>query len=185
MTTISEAKTTQYEPPTADIHDAVCCEFIDLGMQKSPYNGEEKHQGVFVFQVAERNEPDAVGKSGRKQVRLWFNMTFGNEAYPSKIRKILGSWLGQPLSQVQLRSFQIETLVGKPCRLVVSHGTGREGRTVAKVDNVLPPGETELSLEDYSPSAERVEKTDPSPPSEQQTAAIGDPPVSSEDDIPF
>ena len=72
--------------PTADVHDAVCCEFVDLGLQTSPFDNKEKQEGMLVFQVAERDELDA-GTSCPRQARIYFNLTLGTEKYPSKIRK--------------------------------------------------------------------------------------------------
>ena len=59
----------QFEPASIDVHDAVCCEFSDLGERQTPWG--KQHQGILVFQVAEEvEEGDFAGN--RKEVRLYF-----------------------------------------------------------------------------------------------------------------
>jgi hypothetical protein len=143
-----------YEPASVDIHDAVCCEFKDLGEKETPWG--RQHQGVLVFQVAEEIEGgDYAGK--RKEVRLYFNMKIGTETYPSKIRKIVEKWRGKPFQVEELaEGFDMEVLVGQPCRLDVGQKTNKEGtRTYATVDGIQKAGRKKLKPKDYVPIDER------------------------------
>jgi hypothetical protein len=161
MTRIYGAEDSQFEPASVDIHDAVCAEFVDLGMKANPFDGKELHQGQLVFQVAEEvEEGDFAGQ--RKEVRLFFNMKLGTPTYPSKIRKIIEKWRGKPLTDEEVaEGFSLEALEGVPCRLDISHKTNKDGsRTYAVVDSISKAGRKKLKVKDYTPVAERSNGSD-------------------------
>ena len=144
----------QYEPASIDVHDAVCCEFQDLGERETPWG--KQHQGILVFQVAEEvEEGDFAGN--RKEVRLYFNMKLGTQTYPSKIRKVIEKWRGKPFDDKELdEGFDMEVLVNQPCRIDVNHKTNKEGtRTYAIPDGIMKAGRKKLKPKDYTPVDER------------------------------
>jgi hypothetical protein len=168
---ITGSEDSQFEPASEDIHDAVLCEFKDLGVVDTPYG--DKHQGLFVFQVEEENDLE-----NRKEVRFFFNMTLGTESYPSKIRKIIEKWRGKSITDDEHgEGFDLESLVGKPCRLDVSHRESQKGRTYAQVDSIAKAGKNKIKPEEYVPLDERKENTKP----EDDSSSDDD----EDDDIPF
>jgi len=149
MTKLKDSQGQDFEPASVDIHDAVCCEFQHIGMQDTPFGPKDK--GMLVFQVAELDEN---GK--RKEVSLYFTMTWGTEKMPSLIRKVIEKWRGAAMSDADRENFELESLVGKPCRLdVVQKESQKTGRVRAHIDSILRPGETKLTPLDYIPRAER------------------------------
>jgi hypothetical protein len=148
---ISQNEGTLYEPASPDLHDAVCCEFKDLGVQDTPWG--PKHQGMLVFQVAERND-----EGSRKEVRMYFTMTLGSDDYPSRIRKFVEKWRGKALSDEELDEFDLELLVGKPCRLDTIVKESKKGRQYAAIESVLKASDVKLEPEDYVPVDDREEK---------------------------
>ena len=141
---------TEFEPASIDIHDAVCCEFIDLGTKDGPYG--KQHQGQLIFQVAELND---FGE--RKEVRLFFNMTLGNKQFPSKFRKLAEKWRGKEFTEEEASSgFDPADMVGAPCRLDINQKMNASGdRTYAVVDGISKVGEVKLEPKDYTPVDER------------------------------
>ena len=156
MTKVYENEGAEFEPASEDIHNAVCCEFQDIGVQEGPYGS--KHQGLIVFQVEEMNDMDPPR---RKEVRWYFTMTLGTAEYPSNLRKYAEAWRGKPFVPEDIADgFDPELLVGKPCRLAILHKTSKKGRTYAFIDSLMKAGEKKIEPLDYKPLAERGQKDD-------------------------
>lgn len=160
-----------FEVVTAGLHDAVLCEFEDMGEVEEEFEGKKRtnHKGRYIFQVAER---EADGQR-RKEVAFKFNMTWGKAGWPSKALKVIEKWAGQPLTDKQKAEFEHESVVGRSCRVSVAHFQTSDG-TRAFVDGIFKPGEVKLKPENYTPRAERKK---------EKKGAVT-PPASSSDD-PF
>lgn len=173
---LSETEST-FEIPSADVHSAVCCEFVDLGEQQSPWG--PKTQGVLLFQVHER---DSEGR--QKEVRVYFTMTLGTSTMKSKVRKLLESWRGTPFTGDELKGFDIEQVVGKQCRVLITHAMNQKDQVTARIGSILKaaPGIT-VHPEAYKPWAERKQKE--GAPADIGTSGAAGGWQPEDDDIPF
>lgn len=155
MTTdyLNESTGLDFSPPSADVHDAVLCENIDIGMQKNPFNGKLQPKGILIFQVAELN-----GQGERKTVWGYYTRSLGSAEKPSTVRSWIKGWRGGKEFTKEELPIDINSFVGKPCRLVLSHKTSAAGKTRATIDSILPPKDLTMAPLDYTTYAEIMEK---------------------------
>jgi len=141
------------------ISRAVCAEVVGPFIDKTPWGLKE--QGFLVFQsehLVEDVDSDYHGK--RITARYYFNWTWGTEEYPSNIRKLVESWRDRAMTDEEFFDFDMETLQGKPCKLLVSHEP-KKGGGKKQVLTVKPPGDRDSWVgisDDYEPVAEKEAK---------------------------
>lgn len=118
FTTSTESK--EFQNPSTGPVSAVLIQIIDLGTQKSLYQGEEKYakKVKFVFEIDEHmtdGRPFTVSKD--------FTASLHEK---SSLRAFLESWRGQKYTDSDLGSFDPKTLLGKACTLsLVSSKDGK------------------------------------------------------------
>ncbi|MGE5445261.1 MAG: hypothetical protein ACM3SR_11785, partial [Ignavibacteriales bacterium] len=56
----------------------------------------------------------------------------------SKLRKIVEGILGRTLTKEEVQGFDLETLIGLDCQIVVKHEEGLDGNTYSRVETVIP-----------------------------------------------
>lgn len=134
-----------FTPVSPGTHFAICDQVVDLGKQRTSYQGTEsvKHQVYIRWQIpAERVEWEADGekKEGPAVIGKTYTLSLGDKA---NLRKDLQAWRGKPFSPDELRGFDIAKLLGVPATITVTH-TEKDGRTYANVASVggLPRGST-------------------------------------------
>lgn len=139
-----------YEIAIPGMHGAVCCEFVDLGEQKTDWG--IKDRGVLVFQV---DQLDSEGKP--IEVRVYFTKTLGTAQMPSKVRKFLKSWGVVTESDLSAGvNLNNDLLRGRQAQLFITVGTNSKGREKNDVENVLPPAAgQQVVIRDYIPLAQR------------------------------
>ena len=122
-------------PAPAGTTDAVCVDIIDLGVVKTPWG--EKHQEKFVFEI------DALKQNGERFV---VSRTFNVSDHElSAMRQALSGWRGIQLGDEDAWVGLDRTkLTGETCRLRLSHSESKAGRKYARVEEILPVGETHL-----------------------------------------
>lgn len=114
-----------------------------FGVQPYTYKGEEKmrHECRVVFELpnakakfgdSDEERPYMVGKNGTYSM---------NEK--SFLRKVVEACHGKKLAEDEAVNFEIESVVGKPCLVNISHYESN-GNTYAGIDNVsaIPSGMT-------------------------------------------
>jgi len=120
------------------VKSAVCVGFFDLGFQVSNYKGEEKIQRkvLFTWEVNQQiTEGDYVGKNMRISNRYTLS-SFKN----ALLGKMLTSWTGKAMDEQALREFDLESLVGKPCMLMIIHnGEYANVETVMQLADGMSP----------------------------------------------
>lgn len=114
-----------FTPPPAGLHVAVCAAVVDLGLRDGPYG--RKHQIQLIWQFLQNGE--------RFNVSAWYNFTLGSISKPSNLRKTLESWFGKQIEDDV--DVDIEKMEGKGCQLQIIHETKGES-TKTKVSAVLP-----------------------------------------------
>lgn len=114
-----------FTPPPAGLHIAVCAAVIDLGLRDGPYG--RKRQIQLIWQFMQNGE--------RFNVSAWYNFTLGSISKPSNLRKTLESWFGKQIEDNV--DVDIEKLEGKGCQIQIIHETKGES-TRTKVSAVLP-----------------------------------------------
>ena len=152
-------ETTDFVPPPAGTHLAVCYRFIDLGTQETEFNGQKKHQRKVLVGWELPDEMMEDGKPFIIQKRYTWSMS-----EKANLRADLESWRGKSFEDKDFGpgGFNIKNVLGKPCVLTIVHDT-KNGKTYANIAAVGKPMKgmtapeptnpvTYFSLEDYSES---------------------------------
>lgn len=114
-----------------------CFKIVDIGTQRGEYMGEptKKRQIIVSFEL-----PTKLMSDGRPFVvsRFWTRSLHKNADF----RKDLESWRGGAFTEEELKAFDIEKILSKPCMLsIVAKGGGKEGVKIGAITGV-PDGIT-------------------------------------------
>jgi hypothetical protein len=121
-------------------HFAICNMVVDLGIQESSYKGESKQQHKVYIRWEVPDErivwQDKEGKDieGPCSIGSTYTLSLSEKA---KLRSLLQDWRGKLFTKDELRGFDITTIAGKPCQVMVQHSTGADGKTYANVTGVM------------------------------------------------
>jgi hypothetical protein len=110
---------------------AICVDVEDLGQRPNPFRPEVQQQKIRIsWQLAKRT-PD-----GRPYlVSRIYSLSLHEK---STLLQHIEAWLGKPLTPSELKGFNVETLIGKPGTLSLSHRPKPDGRIFADVDSISP-----------------------------------------------
>lgn len=132
-----------FTPTPAGTHFAVCDMVVDLGKQKTNYQGTEsiKHQVYIRWQIpAERVEWEVDGQKheGPAVIGKTYTVSLSDK---SNLRKDLQAWRSRPFTPEELAAFDIAKLLGAPATITITH-TERDGKTYANVASLgsIPKG---------------------------------------------
>jgi hypothetical protein len=125
--------------------------FVDLGMQESNYNGQQKVQPKIYLRwqipsLRLKYEKDGVQHEGPMAIGSKFTLSLHEKA---GLRKILQSWRGKAFTPEELKRFDVTTILGKPCLITVTHAPKDGGGVYANIGAVakLPAGVPAPELE--------------------------------------
>ena len=144
-------KQSEFTPVSEGIVLAVNVDNADLGSVESTYNGEttSKHKMKFVFEV-----PSELTESGKvKTIGKSFVVSLDPR---SNLTGFLQSWLGESLTPEQVRSFDLDSLIGRPAKLLVEH-IQMDGREMHKIVSVQPTDENIETSGEYVRFQDREE----------------------------
>lgn len=125
-----------FTPAPEGIHVAACCDVVDLGLADHGFG--EKHYVELRWQIEDENPETGQ----RFVVRRRYTLSLSEKA---SLRKDLETWRGRKFTREELRGFDLEVLVGKPCQVQVAHRLTDQGRTFANVTAVIPVGKGQKS----------------------------------------
>jgi hypothetical protein len=134
---VSAPKGGSYTPPPAGNHLARCYRVIDLGTQKSEWNGQPK--ALKKLQIFwELHGDDAEGnpmvmEDGRPLVASRkFTASLGNKA---KLYEFLVSWRGKDFTRDEFDGFSLKNILDKWCMINITH-TQKNDRIYANITGV-------------------------------------------------
>lgn len=132
MLHIKDPGSSDFELPPIGVCVARCYQTIDLGTQTFVVKGESKsvHQVVIGWELAELM-PDGRPFSATQK----YTASLHEKA---NMRKMLEGWRGRAFTEVELRKFDLEEVLGKLCMVNVIHVTSASNRTHAHVASVMP-----------------------------------------------
>lgn len=129
MPIIAREPDSKFTPAPEGLHQAVCVDVHDLGLQQTPWG--EKPKVLVVWQLELLDEE--TGK--RFQVRKNYTLSLSDKA---NLRRDLECWRGRKFSSDELQGFDLEKLLGANCQLQVVHNLSDDGRTFANVQALVP-----------------------------------------------
>lgn len=134
---LSDTGGTSFEQPPTGSHAGRCIAIIDLGTQRTTYEGEAqiKRQVIVRWELSNELMTEGDHKGKPFTVSKFYTASLHEKA---GLRKDLASWRGRDFTADELKGFELETVLGKPCMLSV--GLSEKGK--AKVTSVmgLPKG---------------------------------------------
>lgn len=125
------AKGQDFELPPEGSHIAVCYRVVDLGKQRTEYQGKisHKHKILISWEL-----PEALMEDGRP---FSIGKTYTYSSDPkANLRKDLESWRGAPFKDEELGTFDIGRLIGVGCMIGVAHRETERG-TYSNVTAIL------------------------------------------------
>jgi len=129
--TISETGSETFELPPSGPQAARCSRIIDLGTQKSEYQGETKFAKklLITWQLAEFRSTGEPFQVSRR---------FTASLHPkSALRAFLEAWRGRPFSREELAAFDVRKLLNATCMLNLVQ-INRDGRDYLNIASISP-----------------------------------------------
>lgn len=138
--TISSDGGGNFEMAPAGTHTATCYRIIDLGTQKTNWQGQEKAQHKVLI-AWELTGDDKMADGRPFSVSKRYTASLHEKA---GLRKDLESWRGRKFTADELKAFNISKLLGISCMLCVTHDEKEGGKTYVNVSSVMgmPKGTT-------------------------------------------
>lgn len=144
----------QFTPAPEGIHDAICVDVVDMGMVNGPFGAKHKLRVVWEIEVKMEDDRPFV-------VMAFYGASLHEK---SNLRKALKSWRGRDFTEEELRSFDMEKLVGVSAQLVIQHNE-HDGKTFS---NVMAITKAKNKME-ASGAYIRVKDRDPKPDSSKDS----------------
>lgn len=171
MPIIAREPESKYTPAPEGLHQGVCVDVHDQGMQQTPWG--DKHKVLVIWQLEGVDED--TGK--RYQVRKNYTLSLSEKA---NLRRDLECWRGRKFTKDELQGFDVEKLLGANCQLQVVHNLTDDGKVYANVQAIVPFNAKlgpKLVAQDYVRMKDRAK-------AQGNGAGLDDAPLT-DDDIPF
>lgn len=132
-------ETSAFELPDPVAYKACISGIYDIGTRlDSPF--EPKRQVVLIFELFDDDCVPATDSSGRQYtIPVYYNATLGKNksGQVSKLRSVIEKLSGKMTDNID---FNLEVLIGLPCRVQIVHGTKSNGNPKADIDSVMALG---------------------------------------------
>ncbi len=118
--------------PEFKIHRAVCCQLCDLGTHDKEWNGKVMGQCSEVNFGFEFVDIELEGDNETYHP-IWgqrFTNSLGKKA---NLRKLLEGWRGKPFTDDELKSFDLQSVLGLPCSLVIQPNSNNKPKIMSIV----------------------------------------------------
>ena len=130
MAIIARRSQQHFDPVPEGLHQCVCVDVIDLGMQPTSYG--EKHKVKLVFELDLMNQ-----QTGERYLATRpYTLSLDDKA---TLLKDLQSWLGE-LSGEERDAFDLESLIGINALIKIVHRRGGNGHLYWNIESILPLG---------------------------------------------
>ena len=120
-------------------HIMVCCRVIDLGTQKTEFQGETKDQRKVLIGWELPGERVSVNGEDLPMIHYAkYTWSFHEKA---NLRRDLEAWRGKRFKEEDFsgppNGFHIKNLIGVPCYGQIVHDTGGNGKTYANLASIM------------------------------------------------
>jgi hypothetical protein len=122
------------------MHLARCYRIVDLGTQKSEYQGQIKHLAKVMLQFEVHGEDDqgrplVTNKGEPMSISKNYTLSLAEKA---TLRKDLQTWRGRDFTADELRGFELKNILGVWAMLSVAKSTGNNGKEYTNIMTVNP-----------------------------------------------
>ena len=164
-----------FKPAPEGLHEAVCVDVVDKGVKENSFGGSA-HKISIVWEI------NSLMDDGRNfTVSNWYTLSLHPKA---NLHKVLKAWRGKPFTPEELNGFDLEKVIGAPCRVVVEHSE-KEGRTYANVTTVMKADRNNIMKPsgNYIRMQDREDYIPPTPAAPERVEEIHE--EEAEEEIPF
>jgi hypothetical protein len=129
-----------FESTPSGMHLARCYRIVDLGTQKSEYMGQVKylHKIMLGWEIhTTKDDGTTLKMRDGRPFAMFKNYTL-SWSEKANLRVDLQSWRGRPFTAEEMRSFDLETILGAWCLLNVIERPSKEGKMYVNIDSVTP-----------------------------------------------
>jgi len=141
------------------MHLARCYRIIDMGTQKSEYQGQVKHLSKVMLQFEihgndDDNKPIVTQKGEPMSISKNFTLSLAEKA---TLRKDLQTWRGREFTEDELRGFELKNVLGAWAMISVIKALGNNGKEYTNIAAIMsvpsaikkagiPEGHNDLTL---------------------------------------
>lgn len=154
---IRGAKQKEYPKPEPGLHNAVCSNIFDIGVQKSNYNNiiQFKNQIIICWELEARQVNEDLSGGQRFRIYKTYNLSQGKTiTEKSKLKMDLETWRGKAFTDKELEGFNLSVLIGVPCTLnLIENKSKTNGKTylnIASLSKKMP------SVQALTPETDRT-----------------------------
>jgi hypothetical protein len=129
-----------FTPVAPGMHLARCYRIVDMGTQKTEYQGQVKHlQKVMIqFEVhGEDDNGDALVTSKGEPMSISKNFTL-SLAEKATLRKDLQAWRGRDFTPEELRGFELKNVLGAWAMITAAKSMGNNGKEYTNIVSINP-----------------------------------------------
>jgi hypothetical protein len=136
---IEESKGGDYKPTPEGQHTMIGARVIDLGTQKTDFNGEVKYQRKVL--IGWELPEVRVEVDGKNLPALHYEKYTWSFHEKANLRAMLESWRGKRFREEDFagppNGFHIKKVLGVPCIGQIMHEVGKTGKTYANLSSVM------------------------------------------------
>ena len=129
-----------FTPVPPGMHLARCYRVVDLGTQKTEWQGQIKYLSKVMIQFEVHGEDDngkALVTSKGEPMSISKNYTL-SLAEKATLRKDLQAWRGRDFTADELRGFELKNILGAWAMLSVAKSVGNNGKEYTNIMSVNP-----------------------------------------------
>lgn len=135
-----ETASSTFTPIPAGVHLACCYRIVDLGTQKTSFQGKDNflHKILIQFEIHGDDEagmPLLTAQGEPMSISKRYTLSLGEK---SSLRKDLQSWRGKQFTAEELRGFELHNLLEAWCMLNVTEDSGSDGKSYTNINAITP-----------------------------------------------
>lgn len=129
-----------FKPVPPGMHLARCYRVIDLGTQKTDWQGQIKYLAKIMVQFEVHGEDDSgnpllTSKGEPMSISKNYTLSLAEKA---TLRKDLAAWRGRDFTQDELKGFELKNILDKWAMLSVAKSIGNNGKEYTNIMSVNP-----------------------------------------------
>lgn len=111
---------------------------VDIGTHETEYQGQKKEQNqvMITFELPEELM-EFDGETKPYIINRFYTKSLHEKA---SLRNDLASWRGRDFTEEELKEFDLDNILGKPCQINVIHEAKKPSGVRAKITAILPAG---------------------------------------------
>ena len=138
MSLVAKASGGTFKPVPPGTHLARCYRIVDLGTQKTEWQGQIKylHKVMLQFEVHSEDDdgkPLRTDKGEPMSISKNFTLSLAEKA---SLRKDLASWRGRDFTPDELKGFKLKNVLGAWAMLSITKSAGKDGKEYTNIVSI-------------------------------------------------